>query len=138
MTGSELVDLAQIPQGDFEDTWNVPWGPGSYGHERALKSVLPNVEIIAFASYGEYQGDCAALLKYGDRLWIWKDYFGSCGGCDGLENASPRDCLDYIRHTLLEAVEVPSKKAAIEYLNEHSNDWDTGFLELRKELEGKA
>lgn len=43
--------------------------------------------VVSMERFGSYQGDIAVLLKDGDQYgWLVIGY-GSCGGCDALEDA---------------------------------------------------
>lgn len=43
------------------------------------------VDIIAFESFGDYQGDYAAIVKKDGKVGFTVIGYGSCSGCDALE-----------------------------------------------------
>ena len=55
----------------------------SMGYQEALEAA--GATVLAFETFGSYQGDWLALVeRNGQRGWI-KDYFGSCSYCDAFE-----------------------------------------------------
>lgn len=42
-------------------------------------------EVLAYAEFGSYQGDWVAKVRYQDRVFWIRDYYGSCTGCDALQ-----------------------------------------------------
>lgn len=56
----------------------------SYGEMLAL---VNNQDLIYEKSQDEYQGQYVAVTKEGDRLFFYVGYFGSCSGCDWLQDA---------------------------------------------------
>lgn len=47
-------------------------------------------KVLAFKTFGSYQGDWFAKVEYeGNVFWI-NDYYGSCSGCDAFESDMPR------------------------------------------------
>jgi hypothetical protein len=58
-----------------------------------------DVKILSTAMVGSYQGDCFAILRIKDVYIVWRDSFGSCSGCDALEN---QNGYKYIKSTLSE------------------------------------
>ncbi|MHB8552811.1 MAG: hypothetical protein ACYDAO_04405 [Thermoplasmataceae archaeon] len=66
----------------------------------ALRYYLkPTVNIIREYREHDYQGECYALLKYKEKFILWRASFGSCSGCDALED---RNGYDYIKNTMTE------------------------------------
>jgi hypothetical protein len=49
-------------------------------------AVATGGESLAYQEYGSSQGDYLAVTKAGDELHVWKGSYGSCSGCDWLEN----------------------------------------------------
>jgi len=43
------------------------------------------MDLIVYREYGSYSGSWIAVLKDEDRIFFYKDYYGSCSGCDWLE-----------------------------------------------------
>lgn len=66
-------------------------------------AAVNNMELVSFEEDGGYQGEYLAVLKDDDRLFYYIDSYGSCSGCDWLE-----DVKDW------ETNEVPYKEA-VEY-----------------------
>lgn len=53
------------------------------GYHRSLEAA--GATVIAYKTFGSYQGDWLALVEYnGQRGWV-HDYYGSCSGCDAFE-----------------------------------------------------
>jgi hypothetical protein len=42
-------------------------------------------EQIYFEQFGSYQGDWILISRKDETVYIWKDTYGSCSGCDSLE-----------------------------------------------------
>lgn len=46
---------------------------------------VAGAKVLAYQTFGSYQGDWLAKVEYeGQQFWI-HDYFGSCSGCDAME-----------------------------------------------------
>ena len=41
--------------------------------------------LLAYETFGSYQGDYIVVLDAGDSLEVYKGSYGSCSGCDWLE-----------------------------------------------------
>ena len=41
--------------------------------------------VLWFRRFGSYQGDWLLLARDDDRYYLYKDYYGSCSGCDSIE-----------------------------------------------------
>ena len=64
----------------------------------ALRFYLqPNAKIILEYMEDVYQGECFVIFDFEGFLFLWRDSFGSCSGCDALEGA---DGYEYIKSTL--------------------------------------
>ena len=63
-------------------------------------AAVNNMELISFNEDGGYQGDYLVVLKDDNRLFYYIDSYGSCSGCDWLE-----DVRDW------ETREIPYKEA---------------------------
>jgi len=48
---------------------------------------LAGAEVLAYETFGSYQGDWWAKVKFNDREGFVHGYYGSCSGCDTLEAA---------------------------------------------------
>lgn len=49
------------------------------------------MELVSFEEDGGYQGDYLVVLKDEDRLFYYIDSYGSCSGCDWLEDVKDWD-----------------------------------------------
>lgn len=49
-------------------------------------AAVNNMELVSFEEDGGYQGEYLAVLKNEDRLFYYIDSYGSCSGCDWLED----------------------------------------------------
>ena len=83
------------PKGDS----SYGWGAGQ--QIEALQYYLDNEKVTFLAEWQEddYQGECAVVFKVDNIFIIWRDSFGSCSGCDALED---EDGYAYISDTLRE------------------------------------
>lgn len=53
------------------------------GYKEALEAA--GAKVLAFETFGSYQGDWFAKVEYeGKTGWV-HDYYGSCSGCDSFE-----------------------------------------------------
>jgi hypothetical protein len=43
-------------------------------------------KLVAYECFGSYSGEWIAVLEDGDNYEFWKGSYGSCSGCDDLEN----------------------------------------------------
>jgi len=44
-----------------------------------------NQEVVYYGKFGGYQGEWILISKDKENYYIYKDYYGSCGGCDAFE-----------------------------------------------------
>lgn len=51
-----------------------------------MLSKFKGFPCVGFVMFGEYNGDWVGLLDVGENIELWKGYFGSCSGCDFLED----------------------------------------------------
>lgn len=49
-------------------------------------AVIKDLELVSYEEDGSYQGEYKAVLTDGERLFYFFGYFGSCSGCDWLED----------------------------------------------------
>ncbi len=69
----------------------------------ALKYYLkPAAKVIKEYKENGWQGNCFALIEYKNAYVLWRDYFGSCSGCDALDGCSIKRGYDYIESTMTE------------------------------------
>lgn len=80
--------------------------------------------IIATGSVGGYQGTHYAIIEHKDFIFLWRDDFGSCCLCDGLDGCDDVYGLMYIKQTLSEGntLQFWSLEQAKEYVKEVKND----------------
>lgn len=55
----------------------------SYGD---LLAKVKGLELVSYDEDGGYQGEYMAVLKDDNRLFYYTGYYGSCSGCDFLED----------------------------------------------------
>ena len=58
-------------------------------------AVVHDLELVSYEENGKYSGEYLAVLKDEDRLFYFIGDFGSCSGCDELE-----DIRDYTSRTI--------------------------------------
>lgn len=56
---------------------------GNYGE---IISGVTGREVVYYSQFGSYQGIWLLVTKDGDNYYIYKDYYGSCSGCDPLQS----------------------------------------------------
>ena len=118
------------------------WGAGS--QPEALKFYLdPSVVILNEYCTGDYQGDVVTLfyIPAHRRFVLWRDSYGSCSGCDGLED---NNGYEYIKSTLQEGstrqfrnIEDAKEYWATtdDYMWNERPDLDAWFAEAKKKFE---
>ncbi len=47
-------------------------------------------KLILYQTFGSYQGEWLMLTKGAEEYKVYKDYYGSCSGCDAYEANEPR------------------------------------------------
>lgn len=101
------------------------WGWGAGSQPEALRFYLDKkVEIIAEYQDDDYQGECITLLYVDDLYFLWKDYFGSCSGCDALEGCNG---YEYIKDTLTSIKEFNTLNEVKYYLKAESDKEDYSY-----------
>lgn len=53
-----------------------------------LLAQVNDMKLVSFKTEDSYQGEYCAVLTDGERLFYYVDYYGSCSGCDWLEDES--------------------------------------------------
>lgn len=53
-----------------------------------LLAQVNGYDLVSFEDDGGYQGDYCAVLTDGERLFYYIDSYGSCPGCDWLQDES--------------------------------------------------
>lgn len=124
----ERIDLLDFlinedkPNGN-ED--NLFWGAGD--QLEALEFYLSKkVKILNNYKEPTYQGECFAIMKIKNNYIIWRDYFGSCPGCDALDG---KNGYEYIKNTLSEGntLQFKSLEDAKQYViwdRSDENNWE--------------
>lgn len=70
-----------------------------------LISFVTGKPLITYREFGSYQGEYLVALDDGENIEIWKGYYGSCSGCDWLEDkrysgtdeVSEADAREYLK-----------------------------------------
>lgn len=57
-----------------------------------MLATVNDLELVSYEEAGDYQGEYLAVLKDKNRLFYYSGSFGSCSGCDWLEDE--RDYTD--------------------------------------------
>lgn len=123
-----MLVLSELAVDPDEEGKKRHWGAG--GQMAALRYYLPesSVEFVAEWEEQDYQGDVYALLKVTQSserhpvYVIWRDSFGSCSGCDSLED---NDGFEYIKASLAEGNthQFWSIQEAVDYLKTTTDYW---------------
>lgn len=130
LKSNERIDLFKYmknkndPNGCGDDKNNC-WGWGAGLQLEALEFYLSDkVKILKKYMDDDYQGKCFAILKIEDTYIIWRDSFGSCSGCDGLEGENG---YEYIKSTLSEGntLQFKSLSDARDYVVNDQQDNET-------------
>lgn len=48
-------------------------------------------KLLAYVEFGSYQGEYITVIDDGDNVLLYKGYYGSCSGCDWLQNEGETD-----------------------------------------------
>lgn len=67
--------------------------PGTYG--MLIANYLGGT-LWSYAEYGDYQGDYVALIYKDSNLLIYKGFYGSCSGCDWLQDQTGEEISDEV------------------------------------------
>lgn len=97
---------------------------------------IAGARVLAFESFGSYQGDWWAKVVYGGKTFFVTDYYGSCSGCDAFEaefewgGATREDYAAFGRQYLVDDGKMRffDDNAAIERASE--NGWDATSDEM--------
>lgn len=88
------------------------------GQLEALQYYLSSeVKILASCGVGDYQGEYFAILFVDGKLFLWRDSFGSCSGCDSLDGSDEKQGYDYIKATMTSVKEFENIEDIWKYLN---------------------
>lgn len=47
---------------------------------------INQLELVYYKETGDYSGEYLAILADKERMFVYQGYFGSCSGCDWLED----------------------------------------------------
>ena len=122
----ERLDLTKYmknkdnPDGKNRELYLSGWSAGD--QLEALRFYLNN-NVLILSKYQEddYQGECFAILQVENIIVLWRDSFGSCSGCDALED---QNGYEYIKNTLQEGNtrQFETLNDAKSYIN-NTSDW---------------
>lgn len=102
------------------------------GYREMLKA--EEVEILAWETFGEYQGDYAVVVKRNELLGFLVIGYGSCSGCDALEGCETQEEYDALMLSVLSNISWGGPdfiRSKITNLIE-DNDWyryESGFVD---------
>lgn len=65
-----------------------------YGYESLIASNIGAAALVCFVQEEGYEGSWSCFISDGKRIGLVEGYFGSCGGCDALEDASASEALE--------------------------------------------
>ena len=103
----------------------------SYGNYQWAME-LAGAKILAFESFGDYQGTWIAKVIYNNSIrWISGSY-GSCSGCDAFESEVEtwHDSDDENYHSISNYIDIKFKDCAqCQVLLEGVKDFGKGYLE---------
>jgi len=72
---------------------------GERPHGYAIIPWFKREQLVHYHTFGSYQGEWLMLTKNEKEYLIYKDYFGSCSGCDAYEGAileTPEDVKRFV------------------------------------------
>ena len=92
------------------------------------------VEILAWETFGSYQGDYAVIVKRNDMLGFLVIGYGSCSGCDALESCDTQEEYDALMLSVLSSISWGGKDFIIKKVANlfDDNNWyrhDEGFTD---------
>jgi len=53
------------------------------GYKEALEET--GAHVLEYETFGSYQGDWFAVVNYNNQIYLIRDSYGSCSGCDAFE-----------------------------------------------------
>ena len=71
-------------------------------------AVIKDLELVSYTKDGDYSGDYIAILKDKEKFYYYIGQFGSCSGCDWLEDVQDwntgevpyQEALNYVTQDL--------------------------------------
>ncbi len=115
------------PTGKKDDgKYDWGWGAGEQLAAFEFYTDPAKVKMIASHKDDDYQGEIFGIARVEDRFFLWRDSFGSCSGCDGLEDENG---YEYIKDTLQEGNtrQFLTLEEAEEYINKTEDYWWKSF-----------
>jgi hypothetical protein len=139
----DLTEFMRMPAAKGEYGSDTYWSSGFGGHLGGLRAFTDpaRVKILHADGDHDYSGSCYAVLvvqnEEEERWVLWRDSYGSCSGCDGLEETGIQDAHKTIKGTLQEGNtrQFTSAKEAAEYLK---NTEDYLWLGCPRDIVEKA
>lgn len=94
--------------------------------------------IVKDWNIGDYQGDFVYLLKNEDKFGFVVVGYGSCSGCDALENCSNQEQVDQLKESIINDIFWGTAEEVKKYItNEDANRfyfYEDDWKDVRKEL----
>lgn len=120
----------------------------NYNSYRIIAEIR-NEKVLFYEEAGSYQGDWVMLAYKNGKYLIYKDYYGSCSGCDSLQANSPetpseakefaKDYKPFIQIPEKVAVRLSKKNELITILPKNIRDegwtditWPAAIVEFQK------
>lgn len=97
------------------------------------------LEILAWETFGDYQGDYAIIVKRNDMLGFLVIGYGSCSGCDALEACETQEEYDALMLSVLDSISWGGKDFILKKVANlfDDNNWyrhDEGFVDSISKL----
>ena len=126
--GYEL-GLAKAEKEPKPEPFNVYRMPG---YREALEA--KEIEILAWETFGDYQGDYAVVVKRNDMFGFLVIGYGSCSGCDALEGCETQEEYDTLMLSVLSSISWGGKDFIMKKVSNlfNDNNWyrhDEGFVD---------
>lgn len=91
-------------------------------------------EILAWETFGDYQGDYAVILRRNDLLGFVVIGYGSCSGCDALEACDTQEDYDSVMNGVLSSISWGNEDLVRNKITNlfEDNNWyryDAGFID---------
>lgn len=108
------------------DVYDMP------GYREMLEA--EEIEILAWETFGSYQGDYAVVVKRNDLLGFIVIGYGSCSGCDALEGCDTQEEYDSLMLGVLSSIQWGGPEAIRSKITNlfDDNNWyrhDEGFVD---------
>jgi hypothetical protein len=114
-------EIALFDVADVESVKKGSWFAGPGSKFELITTAFPKMTEELDWDDGDYQGVWAIAFKLGRLYYVMNDYYGSCSGCDALEDT---DGVDYLKERCGNARGFTSWKKMVEYLRStESHQW---------------